>query len=298
MTAAAAAPERGSSFAPAFLILPPAQRRALSALYGFCRAVDDAADESPTPEEARRRLAEYRAALDGVYGQAPAPDAAALPGLAEAVRAFPIRRADLEAVIEGCGWDVEPARYVSWSDLRAYCLRVASAVGLAAIEIFGYRSPHTRDYAVELGLALQLTNIVRDIDEDAMRGRIYLPVEDLAAFGVSEDELLDPSYRARRPEALRRLLRFEAQRARVHYARARGALSRVERARLLPAEIMGDVYHALLLRLEALDFPPGRVSLHPLRKGAVALRRLVAAMWIRLAARIGAPRFARAGGEP
>src|SRR5205085_6244922 len=115
---------------------------------------------------------------------------AVLVELRRAVRRFPIRREDLEAVIEGCEWDATRTRYRTWDELREYCRRVASAVGLCCIEIFGYRDPRTRDYAVDLGLALQLTNILRDVGEDAARGRIYLPLEDLALFGVTEEDVL------------------------------------------------------------------------------------------------------------
>jgi phytoene synthase len=260
-----------SSFYYAFLFLPRAQRDALDAVYSFCRRVDDAVDDAGSPDEARARLQAWRRALDRVYGggaRGPVEEA-----LSRAVRAFPIRRADLEAVIEGCEWDAARSRYATWEELRGYCLRVASAVGLACIEIFGYRDPRTRDYAIDLGLALQLTNIVRDVDEDAARGRIYLPAEDLAAFGVAEADLLG----GRRTPAVGRLLRFEAQRARLHFLRARAAIGPDERARLVVAEIMGDIYYALLERLERLGFPAGeRTTVPTARKAGLALRRFLA----------------------
>jgi phytoene synthase len=263
-----------SNFYYAFLFLGRAQREALDAVYSYCRLVDDAVDEAPSLEAARAGLAWWRRALDEVYAAQAAPTDAVVLALRHAVRAFPIRREDLEAVIEGCEWDAERTRYSTWPELRAYCQRVASAVGLACIEIFGYRDPRTRDYAVDLGLALQLTNIVRDVDEDAGRGRIYLPLEDLAAFGVDERDILE----GRRTPAVLRLLRFEAQRARLHYLRARAAIGPAERKRMVVAEIMGDIYYALLERLEARSFPAGeRASLGAAHKAALALRRFVAA---------------------
>src|SRR5262249_24798247 len=146
--------------------------------------------------------------------------------------------------------DITQNRYQSWDELRTYCYRVASAVGLMCIEIFGYCTPKARDYAVDLGIALQLTNILRDVAEDARRGRIYLPAEDLRPFGVSEDALLA----GRNPPAFTRMMHFQGQRARAHYVRARAAIGRAERRQLVVAEIMGDIYHALLEQLERSGF--------------------------------------------
>jgi phytoene synthase len=265
-----------SSFYYAFLFLPREKREALDAVYSFCRLVDDAADEAVSPDDARARLAAWRRALDQVYGAAEAPDCdPVVVELRRAVRRFPIRRADLEAVIEGCEWDAVRTRYETWDELRAYCLRVASAVGLACIEIFGYTDERTRDYAVDLGIALQLTNIVRDVDEDAARGRIYLPREDLRAFGVDEAALL--AGRAE-PAPLERLLAFEAGRARLHFLRARATIGRAERDRLVVAEIMGDIYYALLERLERQRFPRrARTTVPTAVKAGLALRRYLAA---------------------
>ncbi|MSP62442.1 MAG: squalene synthase HpnD [Myxococcales bacterium] len=260
-----------SNFYYAFLFLPRERREALYAVYAFCRLVDDAADDARSPEEARTNLARWRGELEAVYGDA-SPTHEVTTQLRDAAKRFAIRRADLEAVIEGCEWDATRTRYATWDDLRAYCYRVASAVGLMCIEIFGYQSPRAREYAIDLGLALQLTNILRDVAEDAGRGRLYLPLEDLAAFGVDEADLLA----GRRTPACDRLLRFEAQRARGLYLQARAAIGEEEKARLVVAEIMGDIYYHLLCDLEEKNFSAGTV-LPPIEKIAIALKRYLKA---------------------
>jgi phytoene synthase len=246
-----------SNFYYAFLFLPQNQREALEAVYSYCRLVDDVVDEEAPPgSEATvliakklEGIAHWRSQLDAVYGDAPSEHPVVLK-LRQAVRAYPIRREDMEAVIDGCAMDITQSRYATWDELRTYCYRVASAVGLMCIEIFGYTTPKAREYAVDLGIALQLTNILRDVAEDAKRGRIYLPKEDLDAFGVTEADLVG----GRLTPAFVRMMRHEAQRARSHYLRARAAIGRAERRQLVVAEIMGDIYHALLERLEKSEF--------------------------------------------
>ena len=259
-----------SNFYYAFFFLPPRRREALYAVYAFCRLVDDAADDAHSPAEAGERLDRWRRELAAVFGSGEPQHEVGLK-LRDAVRAFPIRREDLEAVIEGCQWDASRTRYATWEELRAYCYRVASAVGLMCIEIFGYRAIGARQYAIDLGLALQLTNILRDVGEDARRGRLYLPQEDLAAFDVDETELMA----GLRTPAVNRLLQFEARRARSLYLSARAAISEDERARLVVAEIMGDIYHSLLEDLERKNFPDG-TSLPALEKLGIALYRFFA----------------------
>jgi phytoene synthase len=179
--------------------------------------------------------------------------------------------------------DLSTRRYRTTADLRVYCERVASSVGLASIEIFEYRDPRTREYAVELGLALQLTNILRDVAADAARDRIYLPLEDLARFGVTEEEILgaarDPRA-PRRPE-LTRLLAFEADQAREHYTAAASRLPEQDRRSMLAAEIMGAIYRALLEELARRGYPVGgaRVQLGRARKAWIALRTVGRAYW-------------------
>lgn len=256
----------GSSFSHAFTFLPRERREALHAVYAFCRLVDDAADDAASPGEATAALAGWRQELAAVY-DSPTATSPLTQALQQAVTRFPIRRRDLEAVIEGCEWDATRNRYATWSELRDYCYHVASAVGLACIEIFGYQSPRARDYAIELGLALQLTNILRDVDEDAARGRLYLPLEDLAAFGLDEAALLS----GQRNERTDRLFRYEAQRARLLYLRARATIGEREKSQLIVAEIMGDIYYALLCALERRAFAP-HTRLPNTRKISIALQ--------------------------
>ena len=276
-SAAAAAREvlvrSGSSFGAAFVFLDKERRQALDAVYAYCRLVDDAVDDAPDAAAARAELSAWRVRLDrlaaGGASDEPGPAGEVERALHGALARFPIRAADLGAILEGCEWDLGHHRYATWDELREYCLRVASAVGLCCIEIFGYREPKTRDYAIDLGLALQLTNIVRDVDEDGARGRIYLPLADLAAFGVPERDLLE----GRRSEARARLMRFSAQRARLYFERARAAISAAQRRDLVAAEIMGDIYSVLLDRIIAEGFPARRVRLSRARKAAIALGR-------------------------
>jgi len=172
--------------------------------------------------------------------------------------------------------DLTESRYATWDDLRLYCERVASAVGLASIEIFGYSNPRTREYALELGLALQLTNILRDVAQDAVRDRLYLPLEDLARFGVAEADLLaaarDPG--ASRPAGIEALLTFEADRARSHYEAAAVCLPPEDRRSMLAAQIMGSIYRTLLDEMARRGHPIGgeRVRLGRPRKAWIALR--------------------------
>ncbi len=265
-----------SNFYYAFLFLPREQREALEAVYAYCRLVDDVVDEEAPVEIKREGIARWRRELDGVFstnGHRPSHPVASR--LREATRHFPIRREDLEGVIDGCEMDISVSRYEDWSQLYQYCYRVASCVGLMCIEIFGYSSPRARDYAVDLGVALQLTNILRDVAEDARRGRIYLPQDELRAFGVSEDDLRA----GRRTPAFLRLMRHNAARARSHYLRARAAIGAGEKRQLVIAEIMGDIYYKLLTTLEDSDFDvfSGKVSVGRRQKMAIALGRFAQA---------------------
>jgi phytoene synthase len=231
-----------SSFYYAFILLPPVRRRALHAVYAFCRFIDDIADDQSTREPARL-LARWREELDRVY--AGAPTRALSRALADSVRRFSIPRELFEEIINGVEMDLSRTRYQTWDELRPYCYRVASALGLICIEIFGYRNPSAKLYAENLGLALQLTNVLRDVREDAERGRIYLPLEDLARFNVSEEEILGAVYS---PNFVR-LMDFEARRAQQLYALAQSALAPEDRATLLTAEAMRLIYAALLERI-------------------------------------------------
>jgi phytoene synthase len=231
-----------SSFYYAFILLPPERRRALHAVYAFCRFIDDIADDEAIREPALL-LKRWREELDRVYSGA--PTRALSRALADSARRFKIPRELFEEIINGVEMDLSRKRYQSWEELRPYCYRVASALGLVCIEIFGYSNPSAKLYAENLGLALQLTNILRDVREDAGRGRIYLPLEDLARFNVSENEILGGVYS---PNFVR-LMDFEARRARELYALAQSELAAEDRATLLTAEAMRLIYAALLERI-------------------------------------------------
>jgi phytoene synthase len=254
----------GSSFYYALRILPREKRRAIFALYSLCRVLDDCVDEPDGGGEAGLRywLEEVER---GYRGQAETPLGR---DLAWAVKRFPIPRALLEEVAAGCRMDLSVRRYPTFDDLRVYCSRVASAVGLASIEIFGYRHPGTREYARELGLALQLTNILRDVSVDAAKGRIYVPLEDLARFGVSEQAFLRAARDGHAPPAMQELLSFQGARTRRHHERAAELLPPEDRRSMLPARVMGAVYRDLLEEIVRRGVPlaVGRVTLPRWRK--------------------------------
>jgi 15-cis-phytoene synthase len=228
-----------SNFYWAFVLLPAEQRRALHSVYAFCRFVDDIADDSSVSRPSDL-LEQWRKELARVYEGSPTRPISR--ALADNVHRFAIPRRYFEEIIDGVEMDLERVRYATFKELRLYCYRVASAVGLVCIEIFGYRNPSTRRYAEQLGVAFQLTNIIRDVSEDASRGRIYLPLEDLARFAVTEDEILRGVDSAR----FRRLIEFEVERARSHYTEAERALAAEDRSAMMCAEAMRSIYRALL----------------------------------------------------
>ncbi|MEA2624139.1 MAG: 15-cis-phytoene synthase [Candidatus Binatota bacterium] len=236
-----------TSFYSAFRLLPAARRDALYAVYAFCRAVDDAVDDAD-PCDAPRAIAGWREELERCYRGAPTHPITS--AIAASLERFPIPRAALGAILEGVEMDLTRARYETFAELEVYCRRVASAVGLAAIEIFGYRSPLTREYAVRLGIALQLTNILRDVSEDAARGRVYLPEEDLARFDYPAGDLFLGIYNRR----FRSLMEFECERARSYYRGAEAVLAPVDVPRLRSAELMRRTYEEVLDRIVAEDY--------------------------------------------
>ena len=258
----------------AFLAVPKPRRDALYAVYAFCRTVDDIADlgdERGTDRAERRRaLDRWRDDVRVCYEPGGAPTDPIAVRLAQAVQVFPIPREALLAIIDGVAMDLDRVRYETAEDLYPYCYRVASAVGLCCIEIFGYTDPRTRQYAIDLGTALQLTNIIRDVGADARTGRVYVPQHELRAFGVKSDDLRTGRY----SDAFVRLMEFQAARAREHYATAWAAFPAVDARSLVPAEIMGRIYFALLQEIEARRFRvfDERVGLPARRKAAIALR--------------------------
>jgi phytoene synthase len=236
-----------SNLALAFVALGRERRGDITIFYAFCRVIDDIADSTElTSQEKTRDLTAWRRWLrEGT------PDE---PTLARDVRdliaKYFLTPAMLEEIIDGVEMDLHNVRYDSFEDLRVYCYRVASAVGLVSIEIFGYRNPACRQYAIQLGLALQMTNIIRDIDKDLSNGRIYLPQQDLARFDYPEEDLRLRKYN----EPFLRLMEFEVARAEEFFAHAAGLLPREDRRSMVAAEIMRSVYQALLRRMKADGF--------------------------------------------
>ena len=247
MNAAKITRQSKSNLALAFISLGPERKRDITVFYAFCRVVDDIADSAElSVVEKQTRLTAWRQML-----QAATPDE---PPLARDIRQlmakYSLPAAMLEEIIAGVEMDLSIRRYATFEALRVYCYRVASAVGLVSIEIFGYRNPRCKQYAVELGLALQVTNIIRDVGKDMQNGRIYLPQEDLARFHYSETEMMQRHYN----ERFVQLMEFEAQRARQFFANAAAALPAEDRRAMTPAEIMGSVYRRLLRRIELDKF--------------------------------------------
>lgn len=242
---------RDTNFYYSFLVLPAAKRRAIVVVWDFCRAVDDAADEvsaEKAPGEIARWRTELAACFDG--GTPATPQGHALVPI---IRAFDLPRESFEALIEGVEMDVGSRRYETFDDLYQYCIRVASAIGIICLHIFGSRAERGRQYAIDLGVALQLTNILRDVPGDLQRGRVYLPQADLRQYGVTEDDLtreIEHAGAGVRSPAVKALLAHQAARARDYYARAFAALPRAEARKLTAAEIMGAIYKAILDRIE------------------------------------------------
>ena len=243
MNAAKITRESKSNLALAFVSLGRERRHDITVFYAFCRVIDDIADEVDlSAEEKQRRLNEWRGWLRAPTANEPAL-AHDLRGL---IGKYPLTPEMLDKIIAGVEMDLRIKRYATFEQLRVYCYCVASAVGLVSIEIFGYRNPACKEYAIQLGLALQMTNIIRDVGKDLRAGRIYLPQEDLARFRYSETELQDRQYNDR----LVRLMEFEAQRARGFFMAAAAVLPPEDRHSMVAAEIMASVYRALLRRME------------------------------------------------
>ena len=256
------AAKSGSSFYYSFLFLPPQKRQAITALYAFCREVDDAVDEISDLQVAATTLHWWRQEVNRIYtGKATHPVGQALQ---TAIQHFDLYQEYLLEIIDGMEMDLQQFRYPAFKHLSLYCHRVASVVGLLAAEIFGYQHRQTLAYAEKLGLALQLTNIIRDVREDAERGRIYLPEDDMQRFNVDPNSIL--AYQ--QTTELVELLRFEAQRARTYYAKAKSLLPEPDRYQQRAGLIMAAIYEATLTELEKEDFQVmrHRLSLTPLRK--------------------------------
>ena len=252
----------GSSFYYAFLFLPPRRRAAITAFYAFCREVDDVVDEVSDPGVARTKLAWWQQEVGRAYAGSPQhPVMQALMPLAEE---FGIEARHLQAVIEGCEMDLAQSRHLDFPGLERYCHLVAGIVGEVAARIFGQSDDATTRYAHTLGLAFQLTNIIRDVGEDAMRGRIYLPISELQQFDVKAHEILQRQYSDR----FQALMRFQAERAHGLYDQALALLPAADRRSQKPGLMMASIYRTLLREIEREDFRVlhQRIALTPLRK--------------------------------
>jgi len=266
-----------SNLALAFVLLPKPKRDAMSALYAFCREVDDVADEDSVAVEERRAglnawRADIRRACDGDQ-----PEFSVNQEFQSFIQQYQLRFELFDELIQGCEMDLDTQRYETYEELELYCHRVASVVGLLSIEIFGYQNPACRTYAVHLGKALQLTNILRDVRTDAGRARIYLPLAELKQFNVTEAEILRHEY----SERFAKLAASVAGRARNYYRLARETLPAEDRRAMVAAELMGSVYWRLLGKLEAKQFNvlgPKLTRLNKPQKLAIIFRS-----WLRFA---------------
>lgn len=262
--------EAGSSFRPAFFFLDEERRRALSAYYGFARAVDDIADEPGMPADERRAgLAAWGGAVKRIFSAAPADDRLERE-LARAVKEFPLRPEHFTLVIEGVTMDLDKKSYATYAELEAYMYRVASAVGLACLAISGYAAATAPELARKLGYAVQLTNIIRDAAQDYAEGRVYIPAQDLARFGCRPEDLGGSHYS---PDFIE-LMKFEAARARALYEEALELAEPGAKRRLASALVMGGLYRGLLEKLERGGFhiKEGRVRLSAAEKAIALLK--------------------------
>jgi phytoene synthase len=263
----------GSSFYYSFLFLPPERRRAITALYAFCREVDDVVDECTDTQVAHAKLAWWRLEVGKLFqGEPSHPVSRALLPFIEK---FSIRQLQLGEIIDGMEMDLTQTRYLDFAGLERYCYHVAGAVGLLAAGIFGYRNPRTLDYAKNLGTAFQLTNIIRDVGEDARKNRIYLPMDELKRFEVPASDILQAKY----SENFGRLMEFQARRSESFYEKAMRSLPAEDRRTQRAGLIMAAIYRATLAEIEQEGFKvlTQRTSLTPLRKLWLAWKTWVSA---------------------
>ena len=262
------AAESGSSFTASFRFLESERRQAITALYAFCREVDDAVDECADPGVAAMKVAWWRGEVEALY--AGRPTHPVTKALASALARFNLPAEQLQEIIDGMEMDLHQTRYADFKALHLYCYRVAAVVGLLAAEIFGYTDRRTLRYAHDLGIAFQLTNIIRDVGEDARRGRIYLPQDELAQFRVTEVDILAN----RHSSELVTLMEFQAVRARQYYDRALAELPAADRKRQRAGLIMAAIYRTVLEEVERDGFHvlERRIALPPARKLWIAFR--------------------------
>ena len=260
------AAKSGSSFYYSFMFLPPEQRQAITALYAFCREVDDVVDECHDVSLAQIKLEWWRQEVERIFTGTPTHPVGF--ALQDVLRRFKLPQEQLLEIIDGMAMDLSQTRYLDFKGLQLYCYRVASVVGLLSVEIFGYENRQTLKYAHDLGVALQLTNIIRDVGEDARRGRIYLPIEDLQRFGVLAKDILEARY----SDAFRELMVFQGERAEQFYEQAFAQLPAGDRKAQRPGLVMAAIYRTLLREIAADGFQvlDRRISLTPVRKVWIA----------------------------
>ncbi|WP_312516463.1 presqualene diphosphate synthase HpnD [Massilia sp.] len=254
--------QSGSSFYYSFLFLPPERRRAITALYAFCREVDDTVDEATDGSVARIKLAWWRTEVSKMYGGTPTHPV--MLALQPHIATYNLQEQHLLAIVDGMEMDLDQSRYLDYAGLQRYCWHVAGVVGILSASIFGYTNPQTLAYAEKLGLAFQLTNIIRDVGDDARKGRIYLPVNDLQKFGVTANDLL----KLQHSDKFEALMRFQAERAQAIYDEALALLPKEDRRAQRPGLMMASIYRTLLDEIQRDGFHVlnQRISLTPLRK--------------------------------
>jgi phytoene synthase len=260
------AQQSGSSFYYAFMFLPPARRQAMTAFYAFCREVDDVADDVHDPGVASAKLAWWRGEVDAAFGGTPTHPA--MKALMPHAEAYGVRREHLQHVISGCQIDLDQSRFLDYPGLAKYCDLVAGVVGEVAANVMGRTQPQTVEFAHKLGLAMQLTNIIRDVGDDARRGRIYLPISELQQFDVKAHEILKRDAPWGYSDRFAALMRYQAERAHRLYDEAATLLPEADRASQKPALMVANIYRRLLREIEAGGFQVlhQRTSLTPLRK--------------------------------
>ena len=260
---------RDTSFSYSFVVLPADQRRGIGAVWDFCRAVDDAVDEAVDSTTAALEVTTWRAEVGRLFGSE-SPLTPQGRGLKPYVALFSLSRQPFDDLVDGVEMDLHRSRYDTFEELIGYCRRVASAVGVMCIEVFGCRDSRSREYAFNLGLALQVTNIIRDVKADLQQGRIYLPQEDLARFGVTESALAAGEMTG----PVRKLLAYECERARHFFTAAAQAMPPAESRKLVAAQIMGGIYYEILQRIESrrYDVFTERVRVPKLVRARIALQ--------------------------
>ncbi|TXG00723.1 presqualene diphosphate synthase HpnD [Massilia arenae] len=254
--------QSGSSFYYSFLFLPPERRRAITALYAFCREVDDTVDEATDGSVARIKLAWWRTEVSKMYSGTPTHPV--MVALQPHIATYKLEEKHLLAIVDGMEMDLDQSRYLDYPGLQRYCWHVAGVVGILSASIFGYTNPQTLAYAEKLGLAFQLTNIIRDVGDDARKGRIYLPVNELQQFGVTANDLL----KLQHTDKFEALMRFQAERAQAIYDEALALLPKEDRRAQRPGLMMAAIYRTLLDEIQRDGFHVlnQRISLTPLRK--------------------------------